>query len=65
MFHAGTRLEEGRVLTAGGRVLCATALGDSVKDAQSNAYTLADQISWLGEFHRSDIGWRAIAREQS
>ena len=65
MFHAGTRLEEGRVLTAGGRVLCATALGDSVQDAQSNAYTLADQISWLGEFHRSDIGWRAIAREQS
>ena len=64
LFHAGTRLEDGQVLTAGGRVLCATALGDSVQDAQSNAYTLAEQISWLGEFHRSDIGWRAIAREQ-
>jgi phosphoribosylamine--glycine ligase len=65
LFHAGTRLEDGQVLTAGGRVLCATALGNSVQDAQSCAYTLAEQISWLGEFHRSDIGWRAIAREQS
>jgi phosphoribosylamine---glycine ligase len=65
LFHAGTRLEDGQVLTAGGRVLCATALGNSVQDAQRSAYTLAEQISWLGEFHRSDIGWRAIAREQS
>jgi phosphoribosylamine--glycine ligase len=62
LFHAGTLLEDGQVLTAGGRVLCATALGDSVQDAQANAYTLAEQISWLGEFHRSDIGWRAIGR---
>ena len=65
LFHAGTRLENGQVLTAGGRVLCATALGDSVRDAQTGAYTLADQISWLGEFHRNDIGWRAIEREQA
>ncbi|HWR95649.1 MAG TPA: phosphoribosylamine--glycine ligase [Arenimonas sp.] len=65
LFHAGTRLDNGQVLTAGGRVLCATALGDSVRDAQTGAYTLADQITWLGEFHRGDIGWRAIAREQS
>jgi phosphoribosylamine--glycine ligase len=65
LFHAGTRLEDGQVVTAGGRVLCATALGTRVQDAQTAAYTLADQISWLGEFHRNDIGWRAIAREPS
>ena len=64
LFHAGTKLEDGQVFTAGGRVLCATALGNTVQEAQSNAYALADQVSWLGEFHRSDIGWRAIAREQ-
>ena len=63
LFHAGTRLEEDQVLTSGGRVLCATALGNSVAEAQNTAYTLADQINWLGEFHRSDIGWRAIERE--
>ena len=64
LFHAGTRLEDGQVLTAGGRVLCATALGASVAEAQNAAYTLADQITWLGEFHRNDIGWRAIERER-
>ena len=64
LFHAGTRLEDGQVLTSGGRVLCATALGNSVAEAQNAAYTLADQISWLGEFHRNDIGWRAIERER-
>lgn len=64
VFHAGTRLEHGQVLTAGGRVLCATALGESVAEAQQRAYAVADAISWLGEFHRSDIGWRAIERER-
>jgi phosphoribosylamine--glycine ligase len=64
LFHAGTVLEDGQVLTSGGRVLCATALGTTVAEAQNIAYTLADQISWLGEFHRSDIGWRAIERER-
>ena len=64
LFHAGTVLEDGQVLTSGGRVLCATALGNSVAEAQNTAYTLADQINWLGEFHRSDIGWRAIERER-
>ncbi len=64
LFHAGTRLEDGQVLTTGGRVLCATALGASVAEAQNAAYTLADQVSWLGEFHRRDIGWRAIERER-
>ncbi len=64
LFHAGTKLENGQVFTSGGRVLCATALGSTVQEAQHNAYALAEQISWLGEFHRADIGWRAIAREQ-
>jgi phosphoribosylamine--glycine ligase len=64
VFHAGTRLDGGRVLTTGGRVLCACALGDSVAEAQRRAYAAAAPISWPGEFHRGDIGWRAIAREQ-
>ncbi len=64
IFHASTRIEGGQVLTAGGRVLCATALGDSVAGAQRRAYAVADAIAWLGEFHRSDIGWRAIERER-
>jgi phosphoribosylamine--glycine ligase len=63
VFHAGTRLEQGRVLTAGGRVLCACALGSSVAAAQTLAYHAVDAIHWDGEFHRYDIGWRAIARE--
>ncbi|HLM52529.1 MAG TPA: phosphoribosylamine--glycine ligase [Pseudoxanthomonas sp.] len=63
VFHAGTRLEPGdRVVTSGGRVLCVTALGDDVPDAQRNAYEGASHISWDGEFHRHDIGWRAIQR---
>ncbi len=60
VFHAGTRLDGQHVLTAGGRVLCATALGETVQDAQQTAYQLASQISWAGEFHRRDIGWRAL-----
>ncbi len=65
IFHAGTALQEDRVVTAGGRVLCVTALGDSVAMAQHRAYELARQISWDDSFCRSDIGYRAIAREQS
>ncbi|MGJ4803536.1 phosphoribosylamine--glycine ligase [Luteimonas sp. SDU82] len=65
VFHAGTALDaQGRVLSAGGRVLCVAALGDSVGDAQRNAYAGVDAIAWANEFHRSDIGWRAIARER-
>ena len=65
VFHAGTALDaDGRVLSAGGRVLCVTALGASVSEAQRNAYAGVDAIRWVHEFHRSDIGWRAIAREQ-
>ncbi|HLT03981.1 MAG TPA: phosphoribosylamine--glycine ligase, partial [Pseudomonas sp.] len=65
VFHAGTALDaEGRVVTAGGRVLCATAIGRSVSDAQQQAYRLAEKIRWNGLFYRKDIGYRAIAREQ-
>ncbi len=65
VFHAGTRLEEDRVLSAGGRVLCATALGETVTEAQRNAYRLAEAIHWEGMFYRKDIAYRAIDRERS
>lgn len=65
VFHAGTALVDNRVVTSGGRVLCATALGESVTDAQQAAYTLVDSISWDGAFCRRDIAYRAIAREQN
>ncbi|VVO21785.1 phosphoribosylamine--glycine ligase [Pseudomonas fluorescens] len=64
VFHAGTALKDGQVVTAGGRVLCATALGQSVEAAQQQAYTLAAKIDWQGCFYRKDIGYRAIARER-
>lgn len=64
VFHAGTDSRDGQTVTNGGRVLCATALGDSVQAAQQRAYKLAQQISWTGMFYRKDIGYRAIAREQ-
>jgi phosphoribosylamine--glycine ligase len=63
VFHAGTRLTGGRTLTSGGRVLCAVGLGDSVRSAQAQAYSLADVIHWPGAQYRRDIGWRAIERE--
>lgn len=64
VFLAGVELKDGKLLTNGGRVLCATALGDSVFDAQQKALTLAEQIQWQGRFYRRDIGYRAVAREQ-
>jgi phosphoribosylamine--glycine ligase len=64
VFHAGTRIEGEHVVTSGGRVLCVCALGESVADAQRKAYAAVTGISWHGEFHRHDIGWRAIARER-
>src|SRR5688572_6914248 len=65
VFHAGTKLENGQVVTSGGRVLCAVGLGDSVSAAQAQAYALVDRISWEGMQCRRDIGYRAIARERS
>lgn len=64
-FQAGTALNDGNVVTSGGRVLCVTALGDSVTQAQRLAYESIEKISWDGMFCRSDIGYRAIARENS
>ena len=64
VFHAGTRLENDQILTAGGRVLCATALGDTVSQAQERAYALTRSIHWDDVYFRSDIAYRAIAREQ-
>jgi phosphoribosylamine---glycine ligase len=64
VFHAGTELKDNKVLTNGGRVLCATALGSNVSAARQAAYDLAGNISWDGMFYRSDIGYRAVAREQ-
>ena len=60
VFHAGTTLRDGRVETSGGRVLCVTALGDSVRMAQRRAYQLADAISFEGCQMRRDIGFRAL-----
>jgi phosphoribosylamine--glycine ligase len=65
VFHAGTRLVNGEVVTNGGRVLCATALGEGVSEAQSKAYALVHKINWNGAHYRSDIGYRAVARERS
>ena len=64
VFHAGTALDaQDQVVSAGGRVLCVAALGDSVGEAQANAYAGVAKVTWANEFHRSDIGWRAITRE--
>ena len=63
-FHAGTALDaDGRVITTGGRVLCVTALGDTVADAQRHAYAGVEMICWASQFHRHDIGWRAVKRQ--
>lgn len=65
VFHAGTaKNDQGEIVSNGGRVLCATALGQSVSEAQANAYQSAKQISWKDSFMRSDIAYRAIVREQ-
>ena len=64
VFHAGTAERDGRVVTSGGRVLCATALGGSVGEAQRRAYALVDRIRWDGMNCRRDIGYRAVARER-
>ncbi|MEQ1880035.1 MAG: phosphoribosylamine--glycine ligase [Burkholderiales bacterium] len=65
IFHAGTRLEDGKVLTNGGRVLCVTALGDTVRVAQRRAYEVAEQIHFAGCQMRRDIGFRAIGAKKS
>ena len=60
LFHAGTKLIDDNVVTSGGRVFCATALGDDLKSAQSKAYNLVDSVTFGGAFHRRDIGFKGI-----
>ncbi|OOF70317.1 phosphoribosylamine--glycine ligase [Rodentibacter caecimuris] len=64
VFLAGVENKDNQLMTSGGRVLCATALGDSVFEAQQSALKLAEQIQWNGRFYRRDIGYRAVAREK-
>jgi phosphoribosylamine--glycine ligase len=65
IFHAGTRREGSRFFANGGRVLSVTALGRTVGEAQARAYAAIAKIDWPGGFCRTDIGWRAVAREKS
>lgn len=65
IFHAGTKLDGDKVVTNGGRVLCSTALGETVSAAQASAYELVGQINWDKVYYRTDIAYRAIAREQA
>jgi phosphoribosylamine--glycine ligase len=65
VFHAGTAEKDGQVVTSGGRVLCVTGVGDTVGKAQVNAYAGVKRITWRGAYHRTDIGYRAVAREKS
>ncbi|WP_404360953.1 phosphoribosylamine--glycine ligase [Methylotuvimicrobium sp. KM1] len=60
IFHAGTQLQGNDIVTSGGRVLCACALGETIKDAQDNAYALTAEIQWDGIYYRTDIGFKAI-----
>ena len=63
VFHAGTKIEKGRVVTNGGRVLCVTALGLTVGEAKARAYELTEGIRWKRGLYRAAIGYRAVGRE--
>ena len=63
VFHAGTSIIDNKVVTAGGRVLCVTALGETVVDAKKYAYKAIENITYEGMFFRNDIGHRAVTRE--
>lgn len=65
LFHAGTIERNGEIVTNGGRVLCATALGDTISEAQSTAYKLVNEVNWENMYFRKDIAYRAIARENN
>jgi len=64
VFHAGTAEKDGKVVSSGGRVLCVTALGETVQQAQELAYQAMNKINWNKAYFRTDIGYRAIEREQ-
>ena len=63
IFHAGTALQDNQVVTAGGRVLCVTSLGSTVSEAQNRAYKMIESVNWENMYYRTDIGYRAIARQ--
>ena len=65
VFHAGTAMKDGKVVTSGGRVLCVTALGKNVGEAQKKAYDLVKKIKWNNVYFRNDIGYRAVLREKT
>ena len=65
IFHAGTKADGGKILANGGRVLNVSALGMTVREAQTRAYAAVDQIRWPGGFCRRDIGWQAVKREDA
>ena len=60
LFHAGTKYEDNKILTSGGRVFCATALGNDLKEAQQNAYNLVEKVEFDGSYFRKDIGFKGI-----
>ena len=60
LFHAGTKYEDNKILTGGGRVFCATALGKDLKEAQQNAYNLVEKVEFDGSYFRKDIGFKGI-----
>ena len=60
VFHAGTKLDNEKILSNGGRVLCATSLGKDLKDAQNRAYSLVNEIEWDGSYFRTDIGFKGL-----
>ena len=65
VFHAGTQVRDGHVVTSGGRVLCVCALGETVAEARQQVYRCIGRIKWPDMYYRTDIGYRAIAREES
>ena len=65
IYHAGTKKVDNLIFTNGGRVLSLTSLGETVKEANYNALTAVNMIDWHGSYHRDDIGWRAIKREEN
>jgi phosphoribosylamine--glycine ligase len=65
IFHAGTKDDGGKIVANGGRVLAVTAVGKTVREAQTRAYQAVDKVKWPEGFCRRDIGWRAVAREAS
>ncbi len=65
IFHAGTRQDGPDLVAAGGRVLVVAGIGADAREARARAYAAVERIDWPGGFCRRDIGWRAVAREQS